>query len=642
MQCEHCTACVVLRINQWVRGQTSAQQCVEHGYTGTNMTRSSGGYDLGQGNAHGESGETAATQIVQSAWRHHQAGRLNEARSLYEKVLAQAPRHGHCLHMLGALHYQTGRPDLAVDFMTRAVDEIPRSPGLYTHLGEALRAVGNYEDAIDACRRALDLKEVLPDALNTLGASLNALGKRDEAVDALETAIEFQPDNAEAHANLGNAWRGRGDYDRAVAAYERAIEINPKFAGAISALGMTFQAQGQPEKAVANFQRVVELDPNDAITYSNLGAALRSLGKTDDAVMCLRKSIAIRPEFAAGHTNLGMALLARGDLDEAVGCYQTGLELKRGISTGPSSHESAGQREQYNTYRFTAAHKLRHDIEQFEYLDSRGLLPSSPITEIDAYKSVLAEVIASHPDGAVVRLNSSQRSEIGDTYNRLIHIADAPAMSDNPINGELDHAAIEADFHGNAPGLTVVDDLLAGDAFEALRRFCLESTIWYDFNYRGGYLGAYLSEGFGCGLLFQIVESLRQGLPGIFGDHKLRQMWAYKYDSTMRAIPTHADAAAINVNFWITPDDANLDPDSGGLVVYKREAPSEWDFDKYNKDHESIAAFLETSDSVTIPYRQNRAVIFNSNLFHKSDDFRFKEGYENRRINVTILFGFRS
>ena len=95
------------------------------------------------------------------------------------------------------------------------------------------------------------------------------------------------------------------------------------------------------------------------------------------------------------------------------------------------------------------------------------------------------------------------------------------------------------------------------------------------------------------------------------------------------------------MNFWITPDDANLDPESGGLVVYKREAPLEWDFEEYNKDQERIRAFLGSSESVTVPYRQNRAVIFNSNLFHKTDAFRFKDGYENRRINITMLCGFR-
>jgi hypothetical protein len=42
-----------------------------------------------------------------------------------------------------------------------------------------------------------------------------------------------------------------------------------------------------------------------------------------------------------------------------------------------------------------------------------------------------------------------------------------------------------------------------------------------------------------------------------------------------------------------------------------------------------------------VPYRGNRGVIFNSELFHKSDSIRFKDGYENRRINVTMLYGER-
>ena len=44
---------------------------------------------------------------------------------------------------------------------------------------------------------------------------------------------------------------------------------------------------------------------------------------------------------------------------------------------------------------------------------------------------------------------------------------------------------------------------------------------------------------------------------------------------------------------------------------------------------------------MTIPDRSNRAVLFHSNLFHKSDKVRFEEGFENRRTNVTMLFGKR-
>ncbi|MCS5516925.1 hypothetical protein NWF32_24530 [Pseudomonas qingdaonensis] len=45
------------------------------------------------------------------------------------------------------------------------------------------------------------------------------------------------------------------------------------------------------------------------------------------------------------------------------------------------------------------------------------------------------------------------------------------------------------------------------------------------------------------------------------------------------------------MNFWITPDEANLDRDSGGLVVYDVEAPSDWDFETYNRQGDQLLPF---------------------------------------------------
>ena len=93
----------------------------------------------------------------------------------------------------------------------------------------------------------------------------------------------------------------------------------------------------------------------------------------------------------------------------------------------------------------------------------------------------------------------------------------------------------------------------------------------------------------------------------------------------------------------ITPNDANLDAEHGGLVVWDAAAPQDWDFAKYNAAEDDICAFLKQQHSrpVTVPYRANRAVIFDSDLFHETDVISFKPGYENRRINVTLLFGRR-
>jgi len=98
-------------------------------------------------------------------------------------------------------------------------------------------------------------------------------------------------------------------------------------------------------------------------------------------------------------------------------------------------------------------------------------------------------------------------------------------------------------------------------------------------------------------------------------------------------VVVHADGGVVTFNLWITPSHANLYPKSGGLIVYAKDFPYDWDFRFYNKMkktaivEDGIANFLTGADTVTIPHRQNRAILFNSSLFHKSDQIHFKEGY---------------
>ena len=56
---------------------------------------------------------------------------------------------------------------------------------------------------------------------------------------------------------------------------------------------------------------------------------------------------------------------------------------------------------------------------------------------------------------------------------------------------------------------------------------------------------------------------------------------------------------------------------------------------------EEIRAFLAQNNdgTLTVPYAQNRVVLFRSDLFHESGPVKFRPGYENHRINITLLFG---
>lgn len=138
------------------------------------------------------------------------------------------------------------------------------------------------------------------------------------------------------------------------------------------------------------------------------------------------------------------------------------------------------------------------------------------------------------------------------------------------------------------------------------------------------------------------------------------QAWAYKYDEEHeRGIDPHSDAGQVSVNLWVSEDDSNLDPATGGLLIWPELPPEEWSFGKSNFDTAAIKShlneakqlerepleldhFYDSKDkgkrSVRIPFKENRCLIFRSRLFHQTDNIHFKTGYKNRRINLTFLF----
>lgn len=133
-------------------------------------------------------------------------------------------------------------------------------------------------------------------------------------------------------------------------------------------------------------------------------------------------------------------------------------------------------------------------------------------------------------------------------------------------------------------------------------------------------------------------------MPRVFDQHTLSKYWGFKHDSERapRGIKVHADEAAVNVNFWVVPDDANQNATSGGIVVYNHKVGPGTDLATYNNNEVDVEQLGITEKDIKrrVPYRQNRAVLFTSVLFHATDTVQFVPGFKTCRINYTLLFGF--
>jgi Tfp pilus assembly protein PilF len=409
--------------------------------------------------------------------------------------------------------------------------------------------------------------------------------------------------------------------------YRAALAIVPADPAVTHNLGVVIAAQGHHQAAVGCFDEALRADPGFVSAHYNRGVALMTLGETQEAINAFGRAAKLEPQHYEAHRALGFLWLSQGERGRALDHLARTYELRRGDDRTTIARKSLTT---------ATRHKLEHDAEQFAYLSQQRR--DRPRFELLARSY---HAIAEQLSNEETKLSDAQIDVLGDDYNTPIHLRAAPEIAGSPVNERADRTALAARFAEQ--GAIFVDDLLAPQALDSLRRYLLESTIWHDFSHIDGFVASYLEDGLACPLLLQIADDLRRAFPDILGAHPLRQAWAFKGLKAQSAVDVHADDAVVSVNFWVTPTEANLIPGHGGLVVCLTPPPADWQIKDYDADQERIVTFLEqnASKSLVVPYRQNRAVFFRSRLFHYSDSPEFTSEYENQRTNLTLLYGSR-
>ncbi len=574
------------------------------------------------------------------ALQAHQRGDLPAAEAGYRSVLAGDPEQPDALHYLGVIAYQRRDHEEALSLIQKARLAKPDDAAVAANLGLVLQTMGRLGEAAQALEASLAIRPDQPEALHNLGLTRARQLRYQEAEGLFRKVLALAPRHNQARRQLGLILLAMKRGDEAAEMLSQCLADHPKDTGLALELARARELSGDLDGAAAEYRAVAGADPRRrGQALCRLSTVLRRLDRQNTALVAARAALFHEPESHDALRAVGQCLKELGRLEEAARYFGRAHEMLR----APSSSAGLGR----ITFARTSKAKLRHDVEQFRYLMERGIGHDRFPAIIRDYEELMRTIPPSVGDGQVIQLPARVQERMRGFYNRCHHLADAPAIHGGALNPGIDRAAVTGDYRNRPPGITWIDGFLKPEALEALRRFCLESTIWYDFEHTNGYLGAYLQDGFSCPLLVQIATELPGRFPEIFDGHRLMQLWAYKYDSSLAGIDMHADFAAVNVNFWITPTEATLDEESGGMVIWDKEAPPEWSVDEYNTydpvQQESIRRYLEDNGAreLRVPHRQNRCVIFNSDLFHKTDDIRFREGYENRRINVTMLYGRR-
>ena len=452
-----------------------------------------------------------------------------------------------------------------------------------------------------------------------------------KAKNSYKKALEIKPNYIGAHNNLGLIYRELDDLKNAKNCFEKVLQIDPNYIAAIFNLGIIFRELGEFKEAIKCYEKVIKLDPKFPKVHNNIGNAFKKLGENNKAISHFEYELKIDPKSIDAQVNISNVYISQLDnLDAAVNSSYKALKMYH--------VKSKFINQSLPIYR------LKHDSQQAEYLSNKKYKINGIQEFIKNSNKILnrEENKENNKDPLKKVLLTNDEANLLLPYYKANFLYEPNIISNGCINPSKNWQDIEDEYFGSSNQIIYIDDFLSEQAIEEMRKFCLLSKIWIE-ERRNKYLGSFSDKGFMSKLHLQVAIELKNKLPRLFGKHRLGRFWGFKYDSSLgKGINIHADFALVNLNFWITPNQFN-NTSAGGLKVYDTPAPEEWTFKKYNVNAEEIYKLLKKNKAncKNIPYKFNRAVLFNSDYFHETDQIDFKDEYEGRRLNVTYLFGDR-
>ena len=214
----------------------------------------------------------SAKQRLELAAEHHRAGRLAEARAIYEALLQDDPQMADALHLSGMVALETGDVGLAIALIGRAIEINPNAV-YYSNQGNAFKVRGDFGAAQDCYRKSLALDPRNAGAHNNLGVALQEQGRIDEAIACYNAVLEIEgaDRNSVAQACISiSAILGLCDRRLEALGYAlRAAEVNPDSAEAHQSVAALLGKLSDYGEVCAECDAALALKPDDYAIWAS-------------------------------------------------------------------------------------------------------------------------------------------------------------------------------------------------------------------------------------------------------------------------------------------------------------------------------------------------------------------------------------
>jgi Tfp pilus assembly protein PilF len=279
-------------------------------------------------------------QLLSEAVGLHKQGRLDEAETLYHRVLKLDRAHFDALRLLGMLLHRRGKSDEGRRFIVAALKVRPRSPDALADYAQVLHALKRDDEALQYLERALALAPDHVDALNNRGIVLLDRKRAADALASFDAVLACEPDHLQARVNRANALAALARFDEAMAEYDAALKLAPGHPLVRFNRANALREQNRLPEAMTEYDQVLAVMPEHIGAWQNRGLVLAAQNHHKEAIASYQRALALQPDQADAHFNAALSLLTIGDYRRGFAEYEwrtrrTGMSGKPRFRASP-------------------------------------------------------------------------------------------------------------------------------------------------------------------------------------------------------------------------------------------------------------------------------------------------------------------
>ena len=230
-------------------------------------------------------------------------GRLAEADSIAERVLESHPNHSDALGLLAVVRKAQGNFESAARLFGQLISLGNVSADLYSQLGTCRLESGDYVGAGSAFKRAVELDRKRPDNYYYLGLALKMSGTSFESYLTFKRAVQLDPARFDGYVQLWESMHKLLTWEDGLASMERGLQVHPHSSVMKVMLAITYGKVGRKEEAERLFLES-RTDPETALPYAHW---LQEEGRFDESVPVLEKALKLNPVQGQAYYNLAVA-----------------------------------------------------------------------------------------------------------------------------------------------------------------------------------------------------------------------------------------------------------------------------------------------------------------------------------------------